>query len=277
MPPNTKKVLSVVEPAAIAGPGRNTVIRIAGLSKRFLTDRGEFEALRGIDLAIGGGEFVCLLGASGCGKTTLLRILAGLDRHTDGVVEIRAARSGEPLTSVVFQEHSIFPWMTVWDNVAYGLRARRLDKATVRERVDFFVHKVGLTSFARSLPHQLSGGMKQRVSIARAFANDPEILLMDEPFSALDEQNRAILQEELLRIWSDTRKTVVFITHSIDEAVFLADRVVVLGGPPGHVVMDARVPFARPRNAYELRALPEFGALVADFGAHIKAGMNGQR
>ncbi len=268
---------SVLKPVADAGDDRGAVIRIAGLGKRFLTKEGQFEALRGVDLAITEGEFVCLLGPSGCGKTTLLRILAGLDRHTDGVVEIRAAQPGQPLTSVVFQEHSIFPWMSVWDNVAYGLRARKLGKAIVRERVDYFVHKVGLANFAHVYPHQLSGGMKQRVSIARAFANDPEILLMDEPFSALDEQNRAILQEELLRIWSDTRKTVVFITHSIDEAVFLSDRVVVLGGSPGRVVADARISFPRPRKVYELRATPEFGTLVAGFGAHIKAGVHNEQ
>ena len=258
--------------SAAAAQAGDAVIRIAGLGKRFLTQQGQFEALKGIDLTIADGEFVCLLGPSGCGKTTLLRILAGLDRHTEGRVEMRAARPGQPLTSVVFQEHSIFPWMNVWDNVAYGLRARSLDAALVRERVEYFIQKVGLAKFAYSYPHQLSGGMKQRVSIARAFANDPEILLMDEPFSALDEQNRAILQEELLRIWGETGKTVVFITHSIDEAVFLSDRVVVMGGSPGHLVTDTRIHFPRPRKAYELRSTREFGALVAEFGAHIKAG-----
>ena len=267
--------LSAVKPVAPPSvePQPDTVIRIQGLGKRFLTKQGEFEALRGIDLSIGDGEFVCLLGPSGCGKTTLLRILAGLDRHTEGSVEMRAPKPGQPLTSVVFQEHSIFPWMNVRDNVAYGLRARKLNESFVKEQVDYFVDKVGLTKFAHSHPHQLSGGMKQRVSIARAFANDPEILLMDEPFSALDEQNRALLQEELLRIWADTAKTVVFITHSVDEAVFLSDRVVVLGGSPGHVVADARIGFSRPRDLSELRSTPAFGALVRSFGAHIKAGM----
>lgn len=252
---------------------RETVIRIEGLGKRFLTKQGEFEALRGVDLAIDKGEFVCLLGPSGCGKTTLLRILAGLEQHTDGVVEMRAPRPGQPLTSVVFQEHSIFPWMNVRDNVAYGLRARKLSEDSIRRQVDYFIEKVGLTKFAHSRPHQLSGGMKQRVSIARAFANDPEILLMDEPFSALDEQNRALLHEELLRIWADSGKTVVFITHSIDEAVLLSDRVVVLGGSPGSVVADTRIPFPRPRDFRELRSTPAFGALVKRFGAHIKAGV----
>ena len=269
--------LSLVSVSAPRAATRDAVVRIAGLGKRFLTAAGEFEALRGVDLAIGEGEFVCLLGPSGCGKTTLLRILAGLDRHTEGNVEMRRERADRPLASVVFQEHSIFPWLNVWDNVAYGLRARGLARSAVDERVGYFVDKVGLGRFARAHPHQLSGGMKQRVSIARAFANDPEVLLMDEPFSALDEQNRAVLQEELLRIWGDSGKTVVFITHSIDEAVFLSDRVVVLGGSPGRVVDEARIPFPRPRRVYELRSTPEFGALVSRFAAHIKAGVRDER
>jgi NitT/TauT family transport system ATP-binding protein len=141
----------------------------------------------------------------------------------------------------------------------------------LRERVDYYIAKVGLEKFGKSYPHQLSGGMKQRVSIARAFAADPEILLMDEPFSALDEQNRHLLQSELLRIWSETRKTVVFITHSIDEAVFLADRIVVMGGTPGSVVSQMRVPFARPRDIYELKAQPEYGRIVREAAALIRA------
>jgi NitT/TauT family transport system ATP-binding protein len=273
----TQLTLDAAASVPATAPRRDTVIRIAGLGKRFLTPAGEFEALRAVNLVIGEGEFVCLLGPSGCGKTTLLRILAGLDRHTEGVVEMRPERADRPLTSVVFQEHSIFPWLNVWDNVAYGLRARRLDRRLVHERVDYFVDKVGLSKFAKAHPHQLSGGMKQRVSIARAFANDPEILLMDEPFSALDEQNRAVLQEELLRIWGDTGKTVVFITHSIDEAVFLSDRVVVLGGSPGRVVDDARIGFSRPRRVYELRPKAEFGAFVSRFAGHIKAGVADER
>ena len=248
-----------LQPAASQRPA---VIRLRGVGKRFLTNDGEYAALQGVDLEIADGEFVCLLGPSGCGKTTLLRILAGLDRQTEGTVQVRAAQPGQPLTSVVFQESSIFPWMNVWENVAYGLKARMPEDAALRRQVDAYVEKVGLTAFARSYPHQLSGGMKQRVSIARAFANDPEILLMDEPFSALDEQNRHLLQAELLRIWSETRKTVVFITHSIDEAVFLSDRIVVLGGAPGRVVAEVSVGFARPRDVYELRAEPEHARLV---------------
>jgi NitT/TauT family transport system ATP-binding protein len=184
---------------------------------------------------------------------------------------MRAAQPGQPLTSVVFQEQSIFPWFDVRTNVGYGLRARDPSPELLRERVDYYIAKVGLEKFGKSYPHQLSGGMKQRVSIARAFAADPEILLMDETFSALDEQNRHLLQSELLRIWSETRKTVVFITHSIDEAVFLADRVVVMGGTPGSVVSQMRVPFARPRDIYELKAQPEYGRIVREAAALIRA------
>ena len=270
--PVVKPLTLIRSPPVDQQASRDAVIRITGLGKRFLTKDGEFEALRGVDLTIADGEFVCLLGPSGCGKTTLLRILAGLEQHTDGRVEIRAARPGQPLTSVVFQEHSVFPWMSVWNNVAYGLRARKLPREDVRERVDYFVDKVGLATFADAYPHQLSGGMKQRVSIARAFANDPEILLLDEPFSALDEQNRALLQEELLRIWAGSGKTVAFITHSIEEAVFLSDRVVVLGGTPGRVVADVPIRFPRPREVYKLRADPAFGAAVAELSSHLRSG-----
>ncbi len=246
------------------------VIRLRGVGKTFLMGAATHDALAGLDLEVGDGQFVCVLGPSGCGKTTLLRILAGLERHTGGTVEIRQPRPDQPLTSVVFQEHSILPWMTVWSNIALGLRARGVSKAKVKERVDYHIAKVGLADFARSYPHQLSGGMKQRVSIARAFANDPDILLMDEPFSALDEQNRYVLQEELLRIWNETKKTVVFITHSIDEAVFLSDRVVVLSGSPGRVIADLPVTFPRPRSVFALKANATFGALVSQVADCIR-------
>jgi NitT/TauT family transport system ATP-binding protein len=163
---------------------------------------------------------------------------------------------------MIFQEQSLFPWMTVRDNVAYGLRMRGVPKRTLNPVVDGYLAKVGLSRFANAFPHQLSGGMKQRVSIARAFANDPEILLMDEPFAALDEQNKILLQEELLRIWDETRKTVLFITHSIDEALVLGDRVLVMTAHPGRIKADLRVDFPRPREVYRLKSSPEFGQLA---------------
>jgi NitT/TauT family transport system ATP-binding protein len=163
---------------------------------------------------------------------------------------------------MVFQGDSIFPWMTVWNNAAYGLRMRGAPKAQIREVVGHYLDRTGLLPFADRYPHQLSGGMKQRVSIARAFATDPEVLLMDEPFSALDEQNRTLLQEELLRIWDVDKKTVVFITHSVDEAVTMGDRIVVMTAHPGRIKSIVEVPFPRPREVLALRREPAYGALV---------------
>ena len=177
------------------------------------------------------GTFFTIVGPSGCGKTTLLRILAGLERRQRRG-EIAADNPGKPLNSMVFQGESIFPWMTVWNNAAYGLRMRGAPQGEIREVVGHISTAPGCRASRDRYPHQLSGGMKQRVSIARAFANDPEVLLMDEPFSALDEQNRTLLQEELLRIWDEDKKTVVFITHSVDEAVTLGDRIMVMTASP---------------------------------------------
>src|SRR6185437_270348 len=237
-------------------------IRIAGLTKRFATRDGPYAALDRIGLDIARGSFCTIVGPSGCGKTTLLRILAGLEQASAGEATVVADDPARPINAMVFQGDSIFPWMTVWNNAAYGLHMRGMPKARVREVVGHYLDRTGLTRFADRYPHQLSGGMKQRVAIARAFATDPEILLMDEPFSALDEQNRTLLQEELLRIWEDDRKTVVFITHSVDEAVTLGDRIVVMTAHPGRIKAIVEVPFARPRGVLALRKDPEYGALV---------------
>jgi len=234
-------------------------IRIDDLQKSF----GALVAIDHVSVDIEPGEFFVIVGPSGCGKTTLLRILAGLETATAGAIEIDTpAGSERPENSMVFQGESIFPWMTVWNNAAYGLRMRNAPAAIIKERVGHYLDATGLTRFADYYPHQLSGGMKQRVSIARAFANDPEILLMDEPFSALDAQNKLLLQEELLRIWEEQKKTVVFITHSVDEAVFLGDRIMVMTAQPGRVKSFVSVPLARPRNLIELQKAPEFGELV---------------
>jgi NitT/TauT family transport system ATP-binding protein len=171
---------------------------------------------------------------------------------------------------MVFQGDSIFPWMTVWDNAAYGLKMRGVPAAEIRDVVGTWLAKTSLTRFADRYPYQLSGGMKQRVSIARAFANDPDVLLMDEPFSALDEQNRTLLQEELLRIWDEQKKTVVFITHSVDEAVTLGDRILVMTAHPGRTKALIDVPFARPRGVLELRKRPEYGELVYSIWGHLR-------
>jgi NitT/TauT family transport system ATP-binding protein len=219
-------------------------------------------ALEDVSLTIPRGQFVCIVGPSGCGKTTLLRIVAGLEQLSYGQVAVARDDTARPINSMIFQEQSLFPWMTVRDNVGYGLRMRGVPKRTLDGVVDGYLAKVSLSKFANAFPHQLSGGMKQRVSIARAFANDPEILLMDEPFAALDEQNKILLQEELLRIWDETRKTVLFITHSIDEALVLGDRVLVMTAHPGRIKADLRVDFLRPREVYRLKASPEFGQLA---------------
>lgn len=249
----------------------DTKIRVRDLSRRFPAAGGEgFYALQNISLEVEEGSFFVIVGPSGCGKTTLLRILAGLDKATSGSFDARSGKDGKPENSMVFQGESIFPWMTVWNNAAYGLAMRGASKAEIAERVGFYLDRCGLTRFKNHYPHQLSGGMKQRVSIARAFANDPDILLMDEPFSALDEQNKTILQQELLRIWDESRKTVLFITHSVDEAITLGDKIMVMTAAPGRVKTILSVPFQRPRNVIELRSRPEYGEMVVNIWAHLR-------
>ena len=241
-------------------------IRIRDLTKKF----GDLVAVDGVSVEIAHGEFFMIVGPSGCGKTTLLRILAGLDSVTSGTIEIETPNSQRPVNSMIFQGDSIFPWMTVWNNAAYGLRMRRAPAATIKEVVGHYLARTGLTRFAEYYPHQLSGGMRQRVSIARAFANDPEILLMDEPFSALDAQNKLLLQEELLRIWEDHKKTVVFITHSVDEAVFLGDRIMVMTAQPGKVKAFVKVPLARPRDIMALQKSPDYGELIHQIWSSLR-------
>ena len=239
---------------------RGAAIAIAGLRKEYGGGAGRVVALDGIDLKIGAGEFVCIVGPSGCGKSTLLRILAGLDSATSGSLTIDAA--GWPVANaMVFQESGLFPWMNVEKNVAFGLMTRGVAAGEARERVADALHLVGLTRFRHHYPHQLSGGMRQRGAIARAFVTDPGMLLMDEPFAALDAQNRVILQAELVRIWGETGKTVVYITHSIEEALLLGDRTVVMTAQPGRIKRIIDISFPHPRNIMELSATPEFGAL----------------
>lgn len=245
-------------------------IKINNLAKEFYSRKGNVTAFYDINLEIGDGEFWCFVGPSGCGKTTLLRVLAGLDIATSGNINMLYEDHNKPLNSMVFQEHAIFPWMNVWDNVAYGLKNRKVPNKIIKQVVDEYIEKTGLQKFAKSFPHQLSGGMKQRVSIARAFANDPEILLMDEPFASLDEQNRLILQQELLQIWESNRKTVVFITHSIDEAIFLSDHIMLMTGHPGKVKNIFDVNLDRPRDMATIRTTTNFNSLFLEIWSQLR-------
>jgi NitT/TauT family transport system ATP-binding protein len=246
-----------------AGGSTAPRVRIDRLGKVFETGKTATVAVQDFSLDIADGEFVCIVGPSGCGKTTVLRIIAGLDQQSSGTMLVRrsATAAQQPLNAMVFQEHGLFPWLTVADNVAYGLEMRGIGKRERLQRIAPFLDMIGLARFRDHYPGQLSGGMKQRVSIARAFVNDPEILLMDEPFAALDAQNKIIMQEELLRIWERNRKTVIFITHAIDEAITMGDRVVVMTANPGRIKEIVPIAFPRPRNVAELKADPEFGRL----------------
>lgn len=239
-------------------------ILLEKLTKVFHARQKKVVALENIDLSVKEGEFLCIVGPSGCGKTTLLRILAGLEKQTRGKVIMRSKNPEKPLTSMVFQGDSIFPWMTVVENVAYSLRIRGFPSDKRREIAGQYLRLMGLDGFANAFPHQLSGGMKQRINVARAFVSDPEILLMDEPFGALDEQNRLILQQELLKIWEGSGKTSLFITHSIDEALILGDRIMVMTAHPGKVKAIVPIDIPRPRDIMSLRSSSNFGALFKE-------------
>jgi NitT/TauT family transport system ATP-binding protein len=243
---------------------------IDGLARSYRTPGGgTLEALRDVSMTIEDGEFLTVLGPSGCGKSTLLQIVAGLEPPTGGRVTFEGVPEGVPLTAMVFQEHALFPWRTVRDNVAFGLEVRGLSEAPRRVRTDELIRLVGLEGFADRYPHQLSGGMRQRVAIARALAVEPALLLMDEPFSALDAQSRALMQLELLALWERTRRMVLYVTHQIQEAVLLGDRVLVMTRRPGRVLAVRPVPLTRPRH--ERMALdPAFLALVDECWQLIK-------
>jgi NitT/TauT family transport system ATP-binding protein len=226
------------------------MLTVENLNKTYVSQGSQTPALVDINLQIAEGEFICLLGPSGCGKSTLLKIIAGLIPATSGRIAIngKAVSGPGPERAVVFQDYALFPWMTVRDNIEFGLEARKLPVGDRREISSRLLKVVGLSDFAERFPHQLSGGMKQRVSLARALAVDPSLLLMDEPFGALDAQTRQLLQDELLRIWREYRKTVVFVTHSIEEAIYLSDRIAVMTARPGRIKQIVMVPELRPRD-----------------------------
>ena len=244
------------------------ILDVRGVERRF----GSTLALQATDLAVDENEFITILGPSGCGKSTLLRIVAGLDVPTAGQVLLDGRRIEGPGADrgMVFQSYTLFPWLTVLDNVCFGLRERGLPRAQQVEVAQGFLAQVGLAGFANHYPKQLSGGMQQRTALARALANDPRMLLMDEPFGALDHQTRELMQELLLGIWEKQRKTVLFVTHDIDEAVFMGSRVVVMSARPGRIKVDRAVPLAHPRH-YSVKTTPVFAGLKAELTEAVRA------
>ncbi len=243
---------------------RETILEVRKLGKRYRSAQGEVDALRDLDFSVRRREFVCVIGPSGCGKSTLARILAGLDRHTSGeaLLDGKAIEGPGPDRGMVFQGYSLFPWLTVKKNVMFGPQMKGLSKDEAERDARIWLDLVGLGKFADAYPHQLSGGMRQRVAIARALVNQPRILLMDEPFGALDAQTRAKMQSHLIDIWKNIDITVLFITHDLDEAIYLADRILVLKAHPGEVQEIIEVPVPRPRTPAQFNT-PEFLATKA--------------
>jgi NitT/TauT family transport system ATP-binding protein len=262
------------KPPVVSLEFRVSELLVENVSRVFPGLRGgrPTRALEPINLRIADNDFVTILGPSGCGKSTLLRLVAGLDQASTGRIMLDGApvaRPG-PDRGMVFQSYTLFPWLTVSDNIAFGLRERGIAAQRRREIVDDWLRRIGLSGFEHHYPKQLSGGMQQRTAIARALANDPAILLLDEPFGALDNQTRALMQELLLGIWERERKTVLFVTHDIEEAIFLASRVVVMTARPGRVKADIAINLPRPRH-YTLKTSAEFSALRARLTEEIRA------
>jgi ABC-type nitrate/sulfonate/bicarbonate transport system ATPase subunit len=251
----------------------NSILSVRGVSRSFASSSGGAPtvALQATDLDVAENDFITILGPSGCGKSTLLRIVAGLDHPTAGQVKLDGATITGPGADrgMVFQSYTLFPWLSVRDNVCFGLRERGLARAGQLEIASSWLAKVGLKGFENHYPKQLSGGMQQRVAIARALANDPRILLMDEPFGALDHQTRELMQELLLGIWEAERKTVLFVTHDIDEAVFMGSRVVVMSARPGRIKLDLAVSLAHPRH-YSIKTTPVFSELKAELTEQVR-------
>ena len=243
-------------------------VEISNVSKSYERRGDRVHALDRVNLSAEFGEFICLLGVSGCGKSTLLQIASGLERPSEGDVRVEQRPidgTTHPEAAVVFQEHGLFPWMTVRQNVEFNLKARGADRAERRRIGAEFIEFVGLAGFERRYPHELSCGMRQRVGIARALTTRPKLLLMDEPFGALDAQTRSIMQAELLRIWQAHRSTIVFVTHGIEEAILLADRIVIMSPRPGRIRHILGVDLPRPRDPTS----PAFGALIRVIIDHI--------
>jgi NitT/TauT family transport system ATP-binding protein len=264
---NTMQPLANITPLKPAG-----AIEVRNVGQIFKTSTQDVMALEDVSLDVKPGRFVVLVGPSGCGKSTLLMMMAGLQHPSTGTIRISGAPIEKPdpnRVGVVFQEASLFPWLTAEDNVEFPLALRGVAKAERRAKAEEALKLVGLEGFGKRHPHELSGGMKQRVSIARGLVQDPPVLLMDEPFAALDEQTRMTMGDELLRIWAATGKTVVFVTHSLTEAVYLADEVVVMSARPGRIVDQLQVQLPRPRT-YDMLSGDTFGALRDRIWRHIR-------
>ncbi len=246
---------------------------ISGASRTFPAVRNGHptRALEPISLTVEDNDFITILGPSGCGKSTLLRIVAGLDSPTSGsvVLDGQPVERPGPDRGMVFQSYTLFPWLTVRQNICFGLREKGMPEPQQRDISDYFIGRMGLHGFENHFPKMLSGGMQQRTALARALANDPKILLLDEPFGALDNQTRALMQELLLGIWEADRKTVLFVTHDIDEAIFMANRVVVMTARPGSIKCELRIELPRPRH-YTVKTTPEFSAYKARLTEEIR-------
>ena len=250
-----------------------SILSVLAVSRSFESaGRTPTVALQATDLDVTENDFITILGPSGCGKSTLLRIVAGLDKQTSGEAMLDGKRINGPGADrgMVFQSYTLFPWLTVLDNVCFGLRERNLPRAQQLELAQSFIQKVGLRGFESHYPKQLSGGMQQRTALARALANNPRILLMDEPFGALDHQTRELMQELLLGIWEAEKKTVLFVTHDIDEAVFMGSRVVVMSARPGRIKLNLEVPMPHPRH-YSVKTTPAFAELKAELTEQVRA------
>ena len=247
------------------------ILSVRGVERRFASATGSTLALQATDLDVAENDFVTILGPSGCGKSTLLRIVAGLDVPTAGEVLLDGRRISGPGADrgMVFQSYTLFPWLSVLDNVCFGLRERGVPRAEQLDVAHGFLKKVGLQGFANHYPKQLSGGMQQRTALARALANNPRMLLMDEPFGALDHQTRELMQELLLGIWEAEAKTVLFVTHDIDEAVFMGSRVMVMSARPGRIKLDRAVPLPHPRH-YSVKTTPVFSELKAELTEAVR-------